>query len=747
MYRARCFLLLPLCLVTVSATDYVTTTVTSWDYQETTATTQMVDTTTHLDVESKVKKLMDRLIHESLPLMTALGTGGNVSGDCSASMLKLLIGIRKLEPWALSLVDANSRPPGGLISGSFNDLGTYDQCLSTKAKDGMGGVAFTGQYCTLYLKPRKLPFFEKIVQKLQNEIYNGMKVDFFKFMYNDMAHGLRLGVCFPSTCTAEEFSFLIDSLVNDHGMDTVVKGCVTPEKKPLTETEKGLLCFMAACISFLVVGSLTDLYLRKYAKKLGIDKNNLSTVYRIILSFSAFTNTAKLLNVKTAPNSDSRRLSFLHGMRFISATWVILGHSYLTIEPTAAGELLRVMRFGKQFLWCLVGNAYPSVQTFLFMSGFLLSYNIMKHLRNKKGSLVGPISLLLVRRYIRLTAPLMFVIGAWLLVPLIIDGPLAKEHHPSIFATCNRNWWRVLIQINNWSDLLDMCLQHSWYVSVDWQIYMVIWIIPVLMLKRPRLGFTLALLVILSTSTAVSVQAYINSYQPVSIYGQPELDKTLEMMKYIYYRPYVHMASYSIGIIVGYLVLNYNAAQIHRFIRMTLWAGATTLALLVVFGAFKWLRGDSWEGLDAAIYAGFSKAAWAVALSWVTFSCASGVGGHVNRLLSWKPLVPFSRLSYGAYLIHSPLYMVRTGIMRERMSLQHFNLVKDYFGCLAISYLLAYLLYLLCEAPVANLEKLCFAPSPSKQKPPALTNGSHQSPVTVAVTVSSTCPDVGKSRY
>lgn len=54
-----------------------------------------------LDVEGRLRSLMDRLIHESLPRMTALGTGSNVTGDCSAALFRLLLGMRKFEPWAL----------------------------------------------------------------------------------------------------------------------------------------------------------------------------------------------------------------------------------------------------------------------------------------------------------------------------------------------------------------------------------------------------------------------------------------------------------------------------------------------------------------------------------------------------------------------------------------------------------------------------------------------------------------------
>ncbi|KAH8033662.1 hypothetical protein HPB51_015008 [Rhipicephalus microplus] len=255
------------------------------------------------------------------------------------------------------------------------------------------------------------------------------------------------------------------------------------------------------------------------------------------------------------------------------------------------------------------------------------------------------------------------------------------------------------------------CLQHSWYVSVDWQIYMFIWIIPVVMLSHPRIGLLCAGALAIGSSAAVTVNAYMYSYQPLPLYGQPQLDKTLDMMKFIYYRPYVHVTSYAVGIMLGYAVSAHVGLKLPRWARAALWTMSTMLALLVVFGPFKWLRGDSWLGADAVAYAGLSKLAWALSLSWVVFACASGRGGFVSRFLSWRPLIPLSRLSYGAYLIHSPLYLIRAGIMRERLSLQHFNLVKDFFGCLTMSFLMAYLLYLVCEAPVASLEKLLLAPA------------------------------------
>ena len=54
----------------------------------------------------------------------------------------------------------------------------------------------------------------------------------------------------------------------------------------------------------------------------------------------------------------------------------------------------------------------------------------------------------------------------------------------------------------------------------------------------------------------------------------------------------------------------------------------------------------------SAIYGGFYKVAWALAVGWVIFACCRGYGGWINELLSWKAFVPLSRVSYIIYLIH-----------------------------------------------------------------------------------------------
>ena len=64
---------------------------------------------------------------------------------------------------------------------------------------------------------------------------------------------------------------------------------------------------------------------------------------RLLLSFSFYTNGCKLLS--TAQGSDT--LGAINGIRFLSMSWVILGHSYTSII-NYAGKYLCVQTLFKQ---------------------------------------------------------------------------------------------------------------------------------------------------------------------------------------------------------------------------------------------------------------------------------------------------------------------------------------------------------------------------------------------------------------
>lgn len=111
----------------------------------------------------------------------------------------------------------------------------------------------------------------------------------------------------------------------------------------------------------------------------------------------------------------------IHGIRALSMTWIILGHTcIIAFKYSDNMELRKVVE--KKFLFQTITNGAFSVDTFFFISGFLVSFIYFR--TNAKGKLeklskgvnefasgamhfVG----LVGYRFIRLTAPYLYVLG------------------------------------------------------------------------------------------------------------------------------------------------------------------------------------------------------------------------------------------------------------------------------------------------------------------------------------------------
>lgn len=87
------------------------------------------------------------------------------------------------------------------------------------------------------------------------------------------------------------------------------------------------------------------------------------------------------------------------------------------------------------------------------------------------------------------------------------------------------------------------------------------------------------------------------------------------------------------------------------------WTIATVLLLSMVFGPTQ----KELSRTSAMLYTGLGKTAWSLGVAWYIVACACGRGGIVNRVLSAKCLLPYSRMSYTAYLIN-PL-VIMFGVM------------------------------------------------------------------------------------
>ncbi|VDK58560.1 unnamed protein product [Cylicostephanus goldi] len=148
---------------------------------------------------------------------------------------------------------------------------------------------------------------------------------------------LNFGVCMPDTCTEYDVTRMITFAVrlaeSALGRDAVCDVNVEcrPEKESAMSSNwlaMAALYFLIYTIIMIIFGTLYDLFI--YQKEIELfppSERNSHLFIRIILAYSVYTNGQEIL--KTTKKEGE--VNCLHGIRFLSMCWIILGHTYYYI--------------------------------------------------------------------------------------------------------------------------------------------------------------------------------------------------------------------------------------------------------------------------------------------------------------------------------------------------------------------------------------------------------------------------------
>ncbi|XP_060663738.1 uncharacterized protein LOC132796550 [Drosophila nasuta] len=439
------------------------------------------------------------------------------------------------------------------------------------------------------------------------------------------------------------------------------------------------------------------------------EPEKLSIYSELLLSFSAITN----FNAICDRNVGADTIPCIHGLRAFSMAWVILGHTCIVVFKYSDNMEMR-KEVEQNFFFQAITNGPFSVDTFFFISGFLISYLYFR--TNAKGKLnklskganeftAGTAHFfgLVAYRFMRLTAPYLFVLGVvqvtmkYLAAYSIFDPP-TMDH-----VTCPDYWWRNILYINTLFPVDEMCMLWSWYLANDTQFYMIGAIILIVGVRHFKLSAITTLVFLVLSWITTAVVAFTNNHRP-------NTDDPLALFDKIYDKPWTRLGPYLIGMAVGWILFRSNCKI--RLPKLTV-ASAWFLAMLNLFVLVFGLYQTDLSQFTAAAYSSLSHSAWALSLAWITIACSTGYGGYINSLLSAPCLYPFSRVTYCAYLVH-PI-VIRSMALNSDAPL-HLGgdlMVVMFFGLTVASYFLAFVVSMSFEAPVVTMLKIL---SPSRKK-------------------------------
>ena len=412
---------------------------------------------------------------------------------------------------------------------------------------------------------------------------------------------------------------------------------------------------------------------------------------RILLSFSLYKNGRNLLSTKQPAGT----FTCLHGIRFLSLAWIILGHAYFMMfdrNQIVNANLLAYKKYLEPMLFSTIFNQLTNaVDPFFVMSAFLVSVSYLKSLKRSEGKVSAKsIGILYLHRYWRLTPVYAAVMMIYtFLFPYVNRGPLSK---PDLFQECRDFWWSNFLYINN--VIGQGCMGWGWYLACDFQFYILSPLILIPLYKYKKIGMTLVGLIFAMT---IGTNLY-------TIYGFHTGTLSYEYDNYA--MPYTRIGPYLQGLLLGYIFFKTEFKfKLSKVVIISGWIGAVTFTSLVVFLPHFYCDG-CWNLASEILFDSLHRNLFSLAVSWIIFACVSGYGSFINSFLSWNFFVPLSKLSYVAYLFH-PILM--KGVIygsRNVYYISWWNLFYSSCANVMLSVIFSSVISLIFEVPMLGVEKV-----------------------------------------
>ncbi|CAG9854122.1 unnamed protein product [Phyllotreta striolata] len=567
--------------------------------------------------------------------------------------------------------DASAKfPYAGMLDSGRMELGNFDECVNID--QNIKGINILGKYCLAGL----------VIPDV-NDTSNIDK------MY-------KLATCVPDACSAKDLLTLANALlVEDFPPIITDNFCSTKYTgKELTAGTLFSMFLFFLLASLVLISSVCDVYCKRMNKKL----------HPLLLAFSAVTNTKNIL--KTSSDSSGENIQIFHGFRAVSIAWIISGHA-VQIFVNGVYPLMNLDELQsliKDRLATVLLAATLAVTTYFYMSGFLLGYLYFKRSFRNWSVQVKQLPYLYLHRYIRLTAPLLLVyIFTINIFEKLGTGPLWYTGTQLEINKCKKYWWSYFLYIQNYSNWDEMCLIPLWYVSADMQLFLIapLVLIPIsIILNRPN-GFLLAMLTL----------GAMNSMFVFLIIGIRELfPETIKNT----FDTHGRLADYFIGLMMGIFMrfkkdepfLGDLSNKSKLVINFLTW----TMVLVVMFCLF-FFYGEAaiqFGATDQTLYYAFSRAFWAIGLSWMTYSCYHGYGGFINSILTMPVFQILGKLNYSMYILHYLVLGHYTFSNRVKWFYTHYNQFYLFCGYYVETLGFSFVWSLIIESPIIMIEKFIF---------------------------------------
>ncbi|XP_071548350.1 nose resistant to fluoxetine protein 6-like [Panulirus ornatus] len=498
--------------------------------------------------------------------------------------------------------------------------------------------------------------------------------------------------CVPDSCSSQ---FLQESLERQQEVGTTLSVTCHDDDPHLTWTSHDLSFLWVTLMLVTLAATATLLEVRRPCSATAPATCRCSPGLRLLHCFSVSQNWKRLTSYSTA----DAHLQTLDGLRVVNTVWVVAAHRYMLFLTSAANPSDILQHMGDWHYWW-VFNAYPSVDTFFFISAFLVSIFLKKRIQE------FTFTSFYLQRYLRLAPTMMYVtLGSASILRYLGSGPVWMRTYQALFGRpCANTAWTNLLFINNFNDSNDMCMGHLWSLAVEWQLYVLapLLLVPLYRCSTWRLRWLpLASCLVLSILMPAIITV-LYDLPPTATFWDHRATQLYYNMYYVV--PWCRAGPYLVGLAAGSL---YHWMNEHNLMLapecMRVWGGVCSAVVVAVLVAPTYLTGQG--SYWAALYSSLARPAWGAALAFFVINAFKGQPGVVAWFFSRPVFAPLCRLSYCMFLVSLPLQTL-AATRPHKLHYDHLTAVYLVVGDLGLSYAASLVLTLLVEAPFARLFSL-----------------------------------------
>nr|CAD7198583.1 unnamed protein product [Timema douglasi] len=613
-----------------------------------------------------------------------------------------------------AVLDSSGSIPSGILEGNIRSLGNYDECL--KATAGYEkSLGFTSQYCLTMLRLDTVDkgsggkvtldrILDMMTSGRRHREWNNHK----GLSYLPECSRFEMALCLPSSCSAKDLEATLGRLAKEATKDTGLHVEVNVEESACQvssqmKLRKGDIFFFSIIIFLVVLTAASSTYhiIQTRKKKDKIITAVEGTSNKLLTAFSLPNNFRKLFNFyvpeETIKNIDS--------IRFLSTLWVMFTHKSFSAMQEPWSNKAFLSETVKDISKMVFHNSMLDVDTFFLLGGVVRSYTMLNQLDHKEfGYFTG-----FIHRYLRLTPPYALMIGFFSTVVVYCgSGPIWYRGVVVQSDWCRENWFLNLLYVNNYIDNQRLCMLQSWYLSADIHLFLLAPVLVYPLWRCRKFGILLTVIALIISIILPAATIYFNKYVGLASSLISDGD-AINFTKYVYYPTHQRMSPYFLGLGLGYALhcLRNQNINIKKSICILGWVTSLLIQAAVIFGAYRLIQADyKYNVVEATLYGGLHRFAWALSVAWLVFACAKGYGGFINTLLSARMFRPLSRISYAMYLTHIAVMFMSSARLRTPKYMDEYYMMHEFLGDIIITIVVSMVLHVCFELPFLTITKL-----------------------------------------